>query len=45
MVNTSVKTVHNYPDYIPPLESGDRLTRPEFERRYSAMSSIPNSRT
>ena len=22
---------------IPPLESGDRLTRPEFERRYNAM--------
>lgn len=22
---------------VPPLESGDRLTRPEFERRYSAM--------
>jgi hypothetical protein len=22
---------------IPPLESGDRLTRHEFERRYSAM--------
>lgn len=23
--------------YIPPLESGDRLSRPEFERRYNAM--------
>ena len=23
--------------FIPPLESGDRLTRPEFERRYAAM--------
>ena len=22
---------------IPPLENGDHLTRPEFERRYSAM--------
>ncbi|MBV8887513.1 MAG: hypothetical protein JO235_26435 [Chroococcidiopsidaceae cyanobacterium CP_BM_RX_35] len=22
---------------VPPLESGDRLTRPEFERRYNAM--------
>ena len=22
---------------IPPLENGDRLTRPEFERRYEAM--------
>ncbi|MBC5795890.1 Uma2 family endonuclease [Sphaerospermopsis sp. LEGE 00249] len=40
MVNTSVKTAHNYPDYIPPLESGDRLTRPEFERRYSAMPNL-----
>jgi Uma2 family endonuclease len=26
---------------IPPLESGDRLTRPEFERRYQAM---PNTK-
>ncbi len=25
---------------IPPLESGDRLTRPEFERRYTAMPHI-----
>ncbi|MBD2194647.1 MULTISPECIES: Uma2 family endonuclease [Calothrix] len=25
---------------IPPLESGDRLTRPEFERRYHTMSNI-----
>ncbi len=25
------------PLLIPPLESGDRLTRPEFERRYNAM--------
>ncbi len=24
-------------DFIPPLESGDRLTRAEFERRYEAM--------
>ena len=22
---------------VPPLENGDRLTRPEFERRYEAM--------
>ncbi len=22
---------------LPPLESGDRLTRPEFERRYNGM--------
>src|SRR5450759_759414 len=25
---------------IPPLESGDRLTRPEFERRYAAMPEL-----
>jgi len=25
---------------LPPLESGDRLTRSEFERRYRAMSSV-----
>jgi len=25
------------PEPIPPLEPGDRLTRPEFERRYTAM--------
>jgi len=25
------------PDRIPPLENGDRLSRPEFERRYDAM--------
>lgn len=25
---------------IPPLESGDRLTRPEFERRYAAMPQV-----
>lgn len=25
------------PDWIPPLQSGDRLTRDEFERRYHAM--------
>ena len=28
------------PDRIPPLESGDRLTRPEFERRYEAATHI-----
>lgn len=31
-VNTTIK--------VPPLESGDRLTRPEFERRYQAMPHI-----
>jgi hypothetical protein len=25
---------------IPPLENGDRLTRPEFERRYNQMPNI-----
>jgi len=25
---------------IPPLENGDRLIRPEFERRYHAMPSL-----
>ena len=25
---------------IPPLENGDRLTRPEFERRYDAMPDL-----
>ncbi|GAC1462159.1 MAG: hypothetical protein NVS2B14_09350 [Chamaesiphon sp.] len=28
------------PQQLPPLENGDRLTRPEFERRYSAMPEI-----
>ncbi|MBW4615522.1 MAG: Uma2 family endonuclease [Desmonostoc vinosum HA7617-LM4] len=27
-------------EHLPPLESGDRLTRPEFERRYTAASHI-----
>lgn len=26
--------------HLPPLESGDRLTRPEFERRYAAAPHI-----
>lgn len=26
--------------YLPPLQSGDRLTRPEFERRYAAATDI-----
>lgn len=25
---------------LPPLENGDRLTRPEFERRYHAMPEL-----
>ena len=28
------------PEQIPPLEPGDRLTRPEFERRYAAMPQL-----
>ncbi|AUT04390.1 hypothetical protein CLI64_16635 [Nostoc sp. CENA543] len=42
MVNTSPQqpTSSATPDYIPPLESGDRLVRPEFERRYSAMPNL-----
>lgn len=32
-----VKTPQPSLPSVPPLESGDRLTRPEFERRYSAM--------
>lgn len=30
-------------DSIPPLEAGDRLTRPEFERRYDAMPELKNA--
>ncbi|MEM1252115.1 MAG: Uma2 family endonuclease [Cyanobacteria bacterium P01_H01_bin.21] len=33
-------TVARTPLTIPPLESGDRLTRPEFERRYQAMPQV-----
>lgn len=39
MVKTSPPYL-NTSKYIPPLESGDRLTRPEFERRYNAMSNV-----
>ncbi len=28
------------PHIIPPLKNGDRLTRPEFERRYQAMTQL-----
>ncbi|MBN4003470.1 Uma2 family endonuclease [Nostoc sp. LPT] len=42
MVNTSPQ--HSTPtdstSDIPPLESGDRLIRPEFERRYNAMPNL-----
>ncbi|EKV02947.1 hypothetical protein Lepto7375DRAFT_5216 [Leptolyngbya sp. PCC 7375] len=33
-------SVARTPLTIPPLESGDRLTRPEFERRYHAMPQV-----
>ncbi len=35
-----LKTHLNTPTYIPPLESGDRLHRDEFERRYNAMPNL-----
>jgi Uma2 family endonuclease len=42
MVNTSPQhpTPSDFPSYIPPLESGDRLIRPEFERRYNTMPNV-----
>jgi hypothetical protein len=42
MVNTSPQqpTPAASPSYIPALESGDRLTRREFERRYNAMPNL-----
>jgi Uma2 family endonuclease len=42
MVNTSPQhpTPSDLPSYIPPLESGDRLISPEFERRYNTMPNI-----
>ncbi|WP_373527843.1 Uma2 family endonuclease [Nostoc sp.] len=42
MVNTSPQhpTSSNSTSYILPLENGDRLTRPEFERRYNAMPNV-----
>lgn len=37
----SPQTQSNSPqEHLPPLESGDRLTRPEFERRYAAAPHI-----
>jgi Uma2 family endonuclease len=36
----SIKTLNQPVFEIPPLESGDRLTRHEFERRYQAMPQI-----
>ncbi|MFN6481530.1 MULTISPECIES: Uma2 family endonuclease [unclassified Nostoc] len=42
MVNTSSQhsTPTDFRSEIPPLESGDRLIRPEFERRYNAMPNL-----
>ena len=39
-MTTSVEHGLNKSDRIPPLESGDRLTRHEFQRRYIAMPHI-----
>ena len=39
-MTASVKYDSNKSNRIPPLESGDRLTRHEFERRYTAMPHI-----
>jgi hypothetical protein len=36
----SPQTQPNQGQNSPPLQSGDRLTRPEFERRYAAFSHI-----
>lgn len=36
-LQTQSNSIEKYP---PPLESGDRLTRPEFERRYAAATHI-----
>jgi len=42
MFNTQAQatTVPGSVSRIPPLESGDRLTRHEFERRYNAMPDL-----
>ena len=39
-MTASVEYDSNKSNRIPPLESGDRLTRHEFERRYTAMPHI-----
>lgn len=36
----SLTPMTNLPTELPPLESGDRLTRSEFERRYDAMPQV-----
>lgn len=40
MVDTQHPRLRVNPHHIPPLQSGDRLTRPEFERRYVSMPHI-----
>jgi Uma2 family endonuclease len=40
VIERSPRTQANLPQHLPPLESGDRLSRPEFERRYAAAPDI-----
>lgn len=40
MVDTPKARSRVHPNQLPPLQSGDRLTRSEFERRYAAMPHI-----
>ncbi len=40
MVDTATTRSRINPHQIPPLENGDCLTRPEFERRYRAMPQV-----
>jgi hypothetical protein len=40
MVDTSLARSRIHPNQLPPLQSGDRLTRSEFEQRYAAMAHI-----
>src|SRR5438309_5414887 len=39
-VSTPPRAKHAHDAAIPPLENGDRLRRPEFERRYDAMPGL-----
>jgi Uma2 family endonuclease len=43
MVDTQFSRSRISPHAIPPLQSGDRLTRPEFERRYAAMPHVKHA--
>jgi Uma2 family endonuclease len=40
ITDPAISQADSPPPKIPPLESGDRLTRSEFERRYSAMPDL-----